>query len=223
MPVNPRAVLLHATGVAVMTYGYMNLPDMIANIRMAEMKGGHFQFLTIQGLVLAWITMILSLGCDLFPSRLLRNAKRTILMTALPVSIVISTIYWNLLLFMPHMILMADPEETTPTSSSQVSGPARLSLPVDLALHAAPAIAMFIDFYFFEPRYSKSVSRRGSIALAALSGSWYSWWVERCASYNGFFPYPFLTENPYNIRVLIYTGATVFSAVSFMVLNALHP
>lgn len=157
-------------------------------------------------------------------------------------SIVISTIYWNLLLFMPHMILMADPEETTPTSSSQVSGPARLSLPVDLALHAAPAIAMFIDFYFFEPRYSKSVSRRGSIALAALSGSWYSWWVERCASYNGFckyfaplhitstltlmflsVPYPFLTENPYNIRVLIYTGATVFSAVSFMVLNALHP
>lgn len=104
-------------------------------------------------------------------------------------SIVISTIYWNLLLFMPHMILMADPEETTPTSSSQVSGPARLSLPVDLALHAAPAIAMFIDFYFFEPRYSKSVSRRGSIALAALSGSWYSWWVERCASYNGFCKY----------------------------------
>lgn len=51
MPVNPRAVLLHATGVAVMTYGYMNLPDMIANIRMAEMKGGHFQFLTIQGYV----------------------------------------------------------------------------------------------------------------------------------------------------------------------------
>lgn len=55
-------------------------------------------------LVLAWITMILSLGCDLFPSSedtvmrplstskglwfatgLLRNAKRTILMTALPV------------------------------------------------------------------------------------------------------------------------------------------
>lgn len=51
MPVNPRAVLLHATGVAVMTFGYLNLPDMIANIRMAEMKGGHFQFLTIQGYV----------------------------------------------------------------------------------------------------------------------------------------------------------------------------
>lgn len=45
----PLPVLLHTTAVAVMTYGYLNLPDMVANIPMANMKGGHFQFLTIQG------------------------------------------------------------------------------------------------------------------------------------------------------------------------------
>ncbi|KAI0636804.1 FAR-17a/AIG1-like protein [Trametes polyzona] len=223
MPVRLRAVLLHATAVSVMTYGYINLPDMILNIRMSEMKGGHFQFLTIQGLALAWMTMVLSLAGDFIPSRFLRNAKRIGLMLALPLSIVISTIYWNLLLFMPHMIIMSDPEATTPTSSDRVPEPARLPLSVDLALHAAPAVSMFIDFYFFERRYSKSVSRWGSIVLAALAGSWYSWWVEHCASYNGFFPYPFLTENPFNIRVLIYAAATAFAAVSFMVLNALHP
>ncbi|KAI0831481.1 FAR-17a/AIG1-like protein [Trametes gibbosa] len=223
MPVNIGAALLHATGVSVMTYGYLHLPDMVANIRMSEMKGGHFQFLTIQGLLLAWITMALGLGCDLSASGLLKRIKRTILMIALPISIVISTIYWNLLLFMPHMILMSDPETTTPTSSSEVPLPERIPIEVDLALHAAPAITMFIDFYFLERRYSKRASRWGSIVLAGLAGAWYSWWVERCASYNGFFPYPFLTENPYPIRVIIYCVATSFAAVSFMVLNALHP
>ncbi|KAI0673054.1 FAR-17a/AIG1-like protein [Trametes maxima] len=204
-----------------MTYGYLHLPDVLAHIRMSEMKGGHFQFLTIQGLCLAWATMLVSLAL-LCPSDLLRNAKRVLLMIALPISIVISTIYWTLLLFLPHMILMSDPEETTPTSSSLVPEPTRLPLQVDLALHAAPAISMFIDFYFFEKKYSKTASRWGSITLMALAGSWYSTWVEHCASYNGFFPYPFLTENPYNIRVAIYVAATTFAAVSFMVLNALH-
>ncbi|KAI0372825.1 hypothetical protein BV20DRAFT_1050265 [Pilatotrama ljubarskyi] len=224
MPIKATAVLLHAAGVAVMTYGYLHLPDMVSNIRMAEMKGGHFQFLTIQGLCLAWITMTLSLGCDLIPSsKALKKAKRTILMVALPASILISSVYWTLLLFMPHMILMPDPDATTPTSSTHVPKPERIPLDVDLALHAAPAIAMFIDFYFFEPRYTGRATRKGALSLNGVAGIWYSWWVEHCASYNGFFPYPFLTENPFPIRVLIYIAATSFAALSFMILNAAHP
>ncbi|KAI0327178.1 hypothetical protein GY45DRAFT_1347945 [Cubamyces sp. BRFM 1775] len=218
------AVLLHATGAAVMTYGYLHLPDVVANIRMAQTRGGHFQFLTIQGLCLAWITMLLSLASDLTPtSKTLRRAKRTMLMIALPISIVISTVYWSLLTFMPHMILMSDPETTVPTSSGRVPKPERIPLHVDLALHAAPAISMFIDFYFLEPRFPKTVSRKGAIILSGIFGTWYSFCVEYCASYNGFFPYPFLTENPFNIRVLIYLAATSFAALSFMVLNAAHP
>ncbi|KAI0780764.1 FAR-17a/AIG1-like protein [Trametes elegans] len=223
MPLNLRALLLHAASVAIMAHGYMNLPDMIGTVRMSEKKGGQFQFLTIQGLLLAFVTMVVSLAVDLIPSsRWLRNVKRAVLIIALPVSIVISTIYWNLLLFMPHMIIFTAPDATTPTSSTLVPEPARLPLSLDLALHAVPAVAMFIDFYFFERKYTGAASRWGPIVLAAIFGSWYSWWVEYCASYNGFFPYPFLTENPYNVRLLIYLGATSFAAISFKILNALH-
>lgn len=87
MSFRPLPFLLHTTAAAVMAYGYIHLPDVVANMPMADMKGGHFQFLTIQGYVsctlsygqdtltvaifslcIAWITMVLSVGCDLIPS-----------------------------------------------------------------------------------------------------------------------------------------------------------
>ena len=50
MSSGPFPVLLHATALSVMTYGYMALPQVLAgNIPIHELKGGHFQFLTIQG------------------------------------------------------------------------------------------------------------------------------------------------------------------------------
>ncbi|KAI8998487.1 FAR-17a/AIG1-like protein [Trametes punicea] len=224
MSLDGRAAFLHAAAAAIMAYGYLNLPDLVVKIHMSEMKGGHFQFLTVQGLCLAWTTMVVSLGCDLIPSsKLLRMVKRTLLMIALPVAIVISVVYWSLITFMPHMILLSDPEATVPTSSSRVPGPARLPMRVDLAVHAAPAISMFIDFYFLEVKYPKKASIRGAILVAALFGSWYSCWVEYCASFNGFFPYPFLTNSPFHIRVAIYIVATALAAVSFIGLNATHP
>ncbi|KAL7283526.1 hypothetical protein ACG7TL_002960 [Trametes sanguinea] len=124
-------------------------------------------------LCLAWATMVLSLGTDLVPtSSALRTAKRTLLMIALPVAIVVSVVYWGLLLFMPNMILMSDPETTTPTSSSRVPRPEQLPLQVDLAIHAVPAISMFVDFYFFESRYSKAASRWGVLVLSAVCSIW---------------------------------------------------
>ncbi|PIL24148.1 hypothetical protein GSI_13901 [Ganoderma sinense ZZ0214-1] len=215
--------LLHTTAVAVMVYGYLHLPDVVGTMQMDKIKGGHFQFLTIQGLCVACIAMVLSVACDLIPSaKILRTAKRAVLMSALPLSIVISAIYWTLLLTMPHMILTESPSERMPTSSHTVPELERLDLTTDLALHAAPAISLIVDFYALEPKYPKFASRYGSVVVAAILGTWYACWVEYCASFNGMFPYPFLTYNPFNIRVAIYFGASLFAALAFMVMNALH-
>lgn len=35
-------------------------------------------------------------------------------------------------------------------------------------------------------------------------------------------PYPFLTENPFEIRVGIYAGASVIALGSFWIINAVH-
>ncbi|KAH9945955.1 FAR-17a/AIG1-like protein [Epithele typhae] len=221
MTTRPLPFFLHTTALAAMGYGYSSLPHTIAGVPIDEMKGGHFQFLTIQGLAIAWLTMLTSMACDLIPSStLLRNAKRAFLMGALPLAIVISVIYWTLLIFLPTLILLEDPE---PSSVAGEPESQRLPLHVDLCLHAIPAISLIVDFYLLEKKYSKSISRYGALSLASVLGTWYACWVEHCAAYNGFFPYPFLTYNPPNVRAMIYAGATAFAAGAFMLLNALHP
>lgn len=36
-------------------------------------------------------------------------------------------------------------------------------------------------------------------------------------------PYPFLTQNPFPIRLAIYGGATTIGGLSFLAMNTLHP
>lgn len=79
------AVFLHAAGAVVMTYAWMELDTLPQSAWIVTQKGGHFQYLTIQGsvyardlfglcsnisllcldsLFLAWLTMALSLVSD---------------------------------------------------------------------------------------------------------------------------------------------------------------
>lgn len=115
----------------------------------------------------------------------------------------------------------------------------RIPLNLDLSLHAAPCVALLLDFYLFEVKYSKRHARYGGAAVAAIAGIWYASWVEYCASYNGIceyhsyssqvhflrsclVPYPFLTLNTFPVRVGIYSGATMMSYLFFQLLNAMH-
>ncbi|KAJ3558668.1 hypothetical protein NM688_g787 [Phlebia brevispora] len=193
------AVLLHLAGAAVMTYAWMELDQVPNNAWVVKQKGGHFQFLTIQGLFAAWATMALSLIADFTSWGLFRRLKRALFMIAMPLAAVISTIYWGLLLLMPSLILRPNNiEEYDPASTAKASDDlARIPLELDLALHAVPGTVLLIDFFLFERKYSKKYARYGGAAVATLAGIWYAWWVEYCASFNGVFPYPFLTYSPF--------------------------
>lgn len=215
-----------------MSWGFGQLQYSPGDAWIRAQKGGHWQFLTIQGLACAWLTMLFSLAADLAPSvSTFRHLKRTLLMLAMPLSFVVSSIYWSLLLFMPHMMLrpldaiegFIQPDELVPSSSNAVPQLLRIPLPLDLALHAAPAISLLLDFSFFEKRYGKKRAFFGGIAVCTVAAVGYATWVEYCASYNGSFPYPFLTENPPEIRKAIYAGAASLAIVTFWIVNALHP
>ncbi|KAF7978151.1 hypothetical protein HWV62_17484 [Athelia sp. TMB] len=138
----------------------------------------------------------------------------------MPLAVVISSIYWSLLLLFPSLIL-----QKNPNSEPSSSGDALMRIPVsvDLSLHAAPGLALLADFMLFQRKFSKTEVRYVAPVIVALSAGWYGWWVEYCASFNGTFPYPFLTENPFNVRVGIYGGAATLALVSFWIINALHP
>ncbi|EKM55482.1 uncharacterized protein PHACADRAFT_256130 [Phanerochaete carnosa HHB-10118-sp] len=209
-----------------MTYAWFELDSLPHSTLVQQQKGGHFQFLTIQGLVVAWLTMVLSLSADVFPSiKAIRKVKRALFMIAMPLAAVISAIYWGLILFMPHLILRAsEKEEWQPaTATSDLPGLLRVPIKLDLALHAIPGTALIFDFFLFEVKYAKNTARYGGAVIATLAGIWYSCWVEYCASYNKIFPYPFLTFNPFPIRVAIYFAASSFSYLVFQVLNWVHP
>lgn len=173
--------------------------------------GGHFQNLTIQGLILAWLTMLTGLIIEMFPSSsTLRALKRHLFLIAMPLAVVISLIYWTLILLLPSLIVQSDD--------------LRLPLSIDLALHASPASALLVDFFIFDTKYEEREFKYRVPFAATVFAAWYGLWVEHCAeNNNGIFPYPFLTENPLEIRVVIYVVAALVAIMSFRLINSFHP
>lgn len=101
----------------------------------------------------------------------------------------ISGIYWTLICFAPALILPPAAQSTPGSvepSSAEAAKPdlAFVSLDIDLALHAAPALSLLADFFLLERRFSASQVRKQATLLSVIVGVWYGWWVEHCAVYN---------------------------------------
>jgi len=221
MGLSPARIVLHSAAVASMTYGYLNLHNLVVDSLVKNQFGGHWQFLTIDGLVLAWLTMAVSLANDLVPGvKPLQSLKRAIFILSAPLSVVTTVVYWTLILLLPHMILQLG--DSGPSSSYQAPPDWRIPLKLDLALHVVPGTALILDFFLFEAKYSHEATKWFPLMSLLLAGI-YVPWVELCGAKNGVFPYPFLTQNPFPIRLAIYGGATTVGGFSFLAMNALHP
>lgn len=203
---------LNATAVGIMTHGFRSLGSLgDVEVWIRSQYGGHFQYLTIQGLLLAWLTMLTGLTVAIFPySSALRSLKRHLFIIAMPLAAVISLVYWTLILFLPSLIVQSDR--------------LRLPLSIDLALHASPALALLVDFLIFDIKYEERELKYRVPFAATVFAVWYGLWVEHCAkNNNGNFPYPFLTENPLEIRIVIYVVAALVAIMSFRLINSFHP
>jgi hypothetical protein len=121
----------------------------------------------------------------------------------------------------------------------------RLPLFIDLALHASPASALLVDFLIFDTKYEERELKYRVPFAATVFAVWYGLWVEHCAKNNNGIcewilhllvaittylklvapsvPYPFLTENPLEIRIVIYIVAALVAIMSFRLINSLHP
>ncbi|KAK4687737.1 hypothetical protein P7C73_g2395, partial [Tremellales sp. Uapishka_1] len=215
----PKALRLafHAASVAIMLKGFTALNNVAMGDYVAPQYGGFFQFLTINGLLVAGLAMAFGGLGDVLPNvKSLRSIKRFFLLSALPVEITISAIYWPIIIFAPSLMLPS----TEPSAESD--GLFRIPLWMDLSMHAVPAIALVIDFFAIEPKFLPPVSNQYAPVLALSWGAIYSTWVEHCASINGRFPYPFLTMSDLPGRIAIYIGASVFAYGVFRVLNWIH-
>ncbi|KAK0219770.1 FAR-17a/AIG1-like protein [Armillaria nabsnona] len=222
MAFSSSPVLLHSVATAIMAWAHSQLGNSPIDPLVETQYGGHYQFLTILGLVASLCTMGVALLVDLFPSiPALRSLKRAMLMVCMPVEAVVVSVYWTLLLLFPSLILQKYvPSEVT--SSHDALPLARIPLPLDLAMHVVPGLSLVLDFLVFEKKYSQELVKL-AVPVVLTCGGMYSSWAERNAKLNdGIFPYPFLTENPFETRLGIYVGACVIGYVYFRALNALH-
>ena len=95
---------------------------------------------------------------------------------------VISLVYWPLVILFPQLIL---PRAWDSANSAEIPPLVRIPLWIDLALHATPALSILVDFFLFESKYQwKDVQVGAPIATAAYALC-YSLWVEHCGKING--------------------------------------
>lgn len=119
--------------------------------------------------------------CPYAPSRLASPSFLIVIQLA----VVISSIYWTLLIFFPQLIIAQNIQQPgAPSSSSEAPAPFYLPLSIDLALHAAPTISLVVDFFAFESKYTEKEVRIAVPTIMAAYTLFYSSWVEFCASKN---------------------------------------
>ncbi|ODN73543.1 hypothetical protein L202_08042 [Cryptococcus amylolentus CBS 6039] len=221
-------MFLHVGAAGVMLYGFqaMRAWTVFGDV-MSNQYGGFWQYLTILGLTISGATMLLAGVQDLLPNiHLIRLIKRTLLLIALPVEFIITSIYWSLIIFAPHLMLPpTDPDAAQGAPSSSTAEPTLFRIPLwmDMSMHLLPGIALVFEFFLLETKYRPPFSTSVAFLLASAFGTSYGFWVEHCAEQNGgVFPYPFLTILPLGGRVGVYVGATGVAWAVFRGLNWVH-
>jgi hypothetical protein len=135
--------------------------------------------------------------------KVLRRLKRTVFLISMPVrsvqlpatgarsdlrvqlAVVISSIYWTLLLVFPSLIIAKDPRVAEPSVSGEAPPEIRLPLKHDLALHAVPGLSLLLDFILFEQPYTGKIVTLGAPLVCLAYAVGYGSWVEYCATFNG--------------------------------------
>ncbi|CDZ98646.1 Beta-2-glycoprotein I [Phaffia rhodozyma] len=217
MPIS--RVILHLAALSYTSWGYQKLSTLVFAKYFGTQYGGMTQFLTILGLYASQICMGTSILADLTGAKVLKKAKRVLLLISLPVETVVSAVYWPLVLIAPFLLV---PELNEDVSSFDPTVPTFIKIPIyiDLALHAAPGATLLTDFFFFEKPYLPPQSTTGALYATILLATGYASWAEWCAlQNNGVFPYPFLTISPLPVRGAIYAGAAWAALAFFRFVN----
>jgi len=178
--------------------------------------------LTFPGILAASVTFVFGFLADVSRSNFLFTCKNISLLIAAPVQPIschwqsadvpqlealVTLLFWPIYLYDPTLLV-------DPTVAPQ------LPLSIELAFHFFPTLFLMIDTLLFSPPWETH-------ALAALSvfsvvGSGYWIWVERCYSYNNFYPYPLLDIMTQEHRLLLFCFATLLCWSSFLVVRALY-
>jgi hypothetical protein len=89
-----------------------------------------------------------------------------------------------------------------------------------MGFHFFPAVLLLIDTLFFSPPWETHVL--SALMFFSVVGGGYWIWVERCYTYNNFYPYPLMGLMNQGQRMLLFAFATLLCWSSFLAVRRLY-
>ncbi|KAK4162533.1 FAR-17a/AIG1-like protein [Cladorrhinum sp. PSN259] len=191
------SAIIHIVGLLSYYYNFWYLNQFPNPVHQGF--GGDFQFLTIIGLGLATLTSAFALLADLTLNPQLFKIKNVLAVTAAPLEVLISILYWGLSAIDKSLIV-----------------PPELMLPFlpDFGFHAMPAIMLTLDLLLLSPPWT--IKGYGAMTISTILAFAYWAWVEYCYTRNGWYPYPIFDLLSTGQRVVLFTVSGLLMAVSTM-------
>jgi len=160
------SAFIHLLGITSFTLSYKYLVDFPTMIN--ESYGWHWQYLTILGLTVAYLTFIFGFLADLTLSPTLFYIKNTLSLCSAPLEVLISVLYWS--------ISAIDRELVVPPEI-------HIAPIADVGFHAVPSILLTIDLLFLSPPWT--IAALPAMGLSSAIAVAYWAWVEQCYKHNG--------------------------------------
>ncbi|KAF2015753.1 hypothetical protein BU24DRAFT_461984 [Aaosphaeria arxii CBS 175.79] len=161
--------------------------------------GGHFQYLTIIGLTICTLSFACGIIADITNSRTFFLLKNYLSLTAAPLELLISLLYWSLRLIDTSLVIPPDLP--------------MLPLATDLTFHLFPAIFLSLDALLLSPPWPTSPVNPNAplvtLAMSTVLAFAYWFWIEVCYERNGFYPYPIFALLGLWQRVGLFLGSAV--------------
>ena len=95
-----------------------------------------------------------------------------------------------------------------------------MNVPVDLGFHLIPALVLAIDLLFFSPPWT--IAAGPACLLSGGLAVVYYFWVEKCYSYNKFYPYPIFDHVGVEGRLGLFAGSAVTMTLALWTLQWLY-
>lgn len=197
------SALVHLLGLSsfVWSFKYMHENPNHAN----EAYGWHFQYLTVIGLSLSTLTFTIGLLADVTLSARLFLLKNLLSICSAPLEVLISILYWGLRMIDERLV---------------VPDWAVIPLKADISFHAVPSIVLLIDLFLLSPPWTITILPALGLSSTIAFGYWF--WIERCFSYNGWYPYPIFEQLPFQGRVGLFALSAIVMALSTGTLKWLY-
>ncbi|CRG91215.1 Presequence translocated-associated motor subunit pam17, mitochondrial [Talaromyces islandicus] len=171
----------------------------------SDSYGWHFVFLTILGLSVSTLAFAVGFLADITLSRRLFLLKNLLSVCSVPLEALISLLYWGIRAIDPSYVLREDDI---------------IPFHVDLGFHLMPTLFLLFDLLYLSPPWT--ITAMPAIGISTCIAFCYWFWIEKCYSMNGWYPYPLMELLDTKGRIALFSAAALVMAINIITLKWLY-